>query len=293
MVPSAKEIQAMGAIGIDMGRSGRASLMNQIGAALGMPVAGWHGQANLFERGDIRLTGLLQRMTDAHIARLIAGNLERAGRFVQVNLMLVLVSAHREAHASLTATGSAVINSYRQGGLDFLDRLKSQLGLPRTVTASWSPATPQRNVETGNIVYPERIPAKDQMLAYAAVIAASFNHNFTANLRAEFGDEATLALGGVSRKALIVWQAYAFLAPGGRPYDRGRKLREQLGQHFGHRSALSFYAHKAKDEHRRPTLDDILDSSLDSLEWIHSAKTRAAETLFVESLLGQARVLLP
>lgn len=187
-----------------------------------------------------------------------------------------------------------MINSYRQGGLDFLDRLKAQLGLPRAVTAHWRPAAPQRNMETNNIVYPELIPAKDQMLAYSAVIAASFNHNFRTSLRSEFADSGAAALAGASRVALIVWQAYAFLAPGGRPYDIARTLREQLGQHFGHRSALGFYAHKASQQHRPPSLDDIVnDASLDTFMWIQSAKTRAAETLFMECLLTRARELLP
>jgi hypothetical protein len=284
----------MGVLGIDLGRSGRISLMNQIGRTLNVPTGGWHGQAKLFERGDIRLTGLLEKMTRDRTAKLMAGHLERASRFLQVNLMLVMVSAHREAHQSLIATGATMINSYRQGGLDFLDGLKAQLGLPRAVTARWRPATPQRNMETNNIVYPELIPAKDQILAYSAVIATSFNHNFKASLRAEFAGNSVAALAGASRMALIVWQAYAFLAPGGRPYDVAKALRDQLGQHFGHRSALGFYAHKAGEQHRPPSLNDIVtDTSLDTLVWIQSAKTRAAETLFMECLTRRARELLP
>jgi hypothetical protein len=91
-----------------------------------------------------------------------------------------------------------------------------------------------------------------------------------------------------------VWQAYAFLAPGGSPYDPKKTLRDQLGQHFGHGTALGYYAHKAEEEKRPPGLDDILsDHSLDHLEWLHSAKPRAAETLFLERLLKRARQLLP
>lgn len=87
---------------------------------------------------------------------------------------------------------------------------------------------------------------------------------------------------------------YAFLAPGGARYDPKRPLRDQLGQHFGHRSALGYYAHMAQREDRLPSLDDILtDRSLTHLEWFHSAKTRAAETLFLERLLKRARELLP
>jgi hypothetical protein len=94
---------------------------------------------------------------------------------------------------------------------------------------------------------------------------------------------------------LLVWQAYTFLSPGGNPYDPRKKLREQIGQKFGHRSALGLYAHKAREGGRKPNLDDILTDKtlLVHLEWFHSAKTRAAETLFLELLLKRARQLLP
>ncbi|MFL5305284.1 MAG: hypothetical protein ACJ8F1_08725, partial [Polyangia bacterium] len=60
-----------------------------------------------------------------------------------------------------------------------------------------------------------------------------------------------------------------------------------------HRSALGYYAYRARQDGRRPSLNDILsDRALDGLEWIHSAKTRAAETLFLERLLKKARELL-
>lgn len=144
------------------------------------------------------------------------------------------------------------------------------------------------------MVYPEQIPAHDQMLAYAAQISASFRNNFEQNLRNEFGDQAQAALLDASRPALLIWQAYAFLAPGGGPFKPKVRLREQLGRPFGHRSALSYYAHEAKNASRPPSLDDIVtDHSLDHLEWVRSAKTRAAETLFLERLLKRARELLP
>ena len=60
--PSARELQAMGALGLDLGRAGRVTLMNQIGMSLGIPPGGWHGQARLFERDDIRLKDLFPMM---------------------------------------------------------------------------------------------------------------------------------------------------------------------------------------------------------------------------------------
>ncbi|MES1208588.1 MAG: hypothetical protein ABUS79_21830 [Pseudomonadota bacterium] len=283
----------MGALGLDLGRAGRVTLMNEIGMALGIPPGGWHGQARLFERDDIRLKNLFPMMVRARTAQLMAGNLERAVKYVQVNLMLVMVSAQREACRSLTATGDRFINTFHQGGLDFLDKLKAHLGLPASITDRWRPANPVVNTETGNEVYPEEIPSRDQLLAYGAAMSASFSHNFRSNLRAEFGKDADLALARASRSALLVWQAYAFLAPGGRPYDPKEPLRTQLNKHFGHRSALGFYAHRARNQGRSPRLDDVLtDHALEPLEWFHSSKTRAAEALFLGRLFVRARQIV-
>jgi len=59
--PTARELQTLGVIGLDMERADRALLMNRIGGILGMPAGGWHGQAKLFEGGDIRLRWLRDR----------------------------------------------------------------------------------------------------------------------------------------------------------------------------------------------------------------------------------------
>ena len=293
-VPSAREIEAMGVIGLDAGKSVRATLMNQIGTYLGIPRGGWHGQAKLFEGDDIRLRALLVRFTSEKQAKLIADNLDRAGRYVHVNLILALVSAAREFDRSLSATGTKLVETYHAGGLDYLWENKKRLGLPHSVTKTWKPVEEFTNPETMHPVHPAQIPAHDQLMAYGAQISASFTHNFQSNLNHAFGDQAAPAMARGSRMALLVWQAYAFLAPGGSPYDPKKKLGAQLGQNFGHASALGYYAAKAKEEKRAPSLDDILtDHGLDHLEWIRSAKTRAAETLFLELLLKHARQILP
>jgi hypothetical protein len=203
------------------------------------------------------------------------------------------VTAQREASGSLTATGARFINTFHQGGLDFLDQLKTHLGLPASITDRWRPAERVVNIETGNEVAPEEIPSRDQLLAYAAAMSASFAHNFRRSLRAEFGKDGDLALARTSRLALLVWQAYAFLAPGGRPYQPNEPLHVQLNKRFGHRSALGFYAQRARAQGRPPALDDVLaDHALEPLEWLHSAKTRAAEAIFLERLLGRARQIV-
>lgn len=293
--PTAKEVQAMGVLGLDLRKEGRGALMDQIGAALGIPHGGWHGQARLFEGPDLRLRWLLLRLAKEHQARLVAANLARAGRYVSVNLMLAMVSAAREADPSLTATGTEMIETFNEGGLDFLWQEKSKLGLPGAITRTWQRGFAGVSAESHHTVHPARIPARDQLLAYSAQIAASFRLNFHASIRKEFGDDADAALAAASRKALLVWQAYAFLAPGGGPYDPKKTLRQQLGMGFGHRSALSLYAYGARQQGRKPSLEDIVTDRtlLVHLEWFRSAKTRAAEALFMERLLKNARELLP
>jgi len=284
----------MGVLGLNLERAGRATLMNQIGTVLGIPPGGWHGQVKLFEHGDIRLVGLLRMLANEHRATVIAANVGRAGRFTHANMMMAVVIAAREHDTALTASGTRPINTFDEGGLDFLGKQKNQLGLPRFITRNWEPLAGFESGETHKQVYPAKIPSRDQLLAYAAQQAASFLNNFKQSLRTEFGDDADFALTGASRGALLVWQAYTFLSPGGRPFDPKRRLSEQLDQHFGHRSALGFYAERARRENRKPSLDEILtDHSLDHLEWLHSAKTRAAETLFLERLLKRTREILP
>ena len=292
-IPSAREVQGMGLIGLDLCRAGRVILMNQICTSLGIPFGGWHHQARLFNGDDIRLRDLLATMAKSPEAKLIANNLERAGRFVGANLMMTLVTAQREGHRSLTASGKALVETYHQGGLDYLELEKRRLGLPSRVVGKWVPVEPFINDETNEFVYPDKIPARDQMLAYAATIASRYEHNFKTSLRVEFGDEADGALARASRTALLVWRAYAFLAVGGNPYRPEKKLGDQLGQHFGQHSALGLFADMAKKQGRPPALDEILtDRRLDQVEWVRSAKTRTAETLFLENLLKRARGLL-
>ena len=127
----------MGVLGLDLRRAGRGALMDQIGAVLAIPHGGWHGQARLFDGPDLRLRWLLRRLSKEHEAKLVAGNLARAGRYVTVNLMLAVVSAAREADPSLTATGTDMVETFNEGGLDFLWREKNKLGLPGAITQAW------------------------------------------------------------------------------------------------------------------------------------------------------------
>jgi hypothetical protein len=150
------------------------------------------------------------------------------------------------------------------------------------------------NPESMREVHPAKIPSYDQMVVYAAQIAASFRSNFRASLTAALGRQAESALQRASRAALIVWQAYAFLAPGGTPFDDKKRPSSQQGQHFGSRSALGYVAYRARLAGIEPDLDQIVtDPEFNHTDWVRSAKTRAAETIFLEALLKRARQVLP
>jgi hypothetical protein len=187
-----------------------------------------------------------------------------------------------------------MVNSYSEGGLDFLWDEKDRLGLPKSITGNWDKAEVFINPESNREVHPARIPEGDQMVVYAAQIATSFRVHFKKAVLTELRDQGAQAFARTSRAGILVWQAYTFLAPGGSKFDPSQPVRHQLGQHFGIRSALGYIVHLADEDEGAPDLDRVYtDSALNPAAWIRSAKTRAAETLFLESLLKQARLMLP
>lgn len=272
-------------------RGHRVQMMNAIGDALGIPPGGWsHGQSRLFERGEIRLYWLLHRLSGGSASNLAAKNLARAIQFVSAEVMLTLVTAARENSQSIAANSSAPVNTFGQGGLDFLGAEMHTLGLPRSVTAQWATRARFQNLESGNFVQPANIPGKDQVLAYAAQINASFERRFKGHLRACLGLQATPAVENASRAALLVWKAYAFLAPGGGEYDAVRSIGSQIGQSFGIRTCLQ-YLQKSVDP--MLSLDLICTHQLlNQSEWVRIAKARAAEALFLERVLSTTRDLM-
>jgi hypothetical protein len=293
--PTEKELREVGRFGVAIGRTGRASLMNAIGTRLLIPPGGFTGQSRLFVKGDIRLEGVLALISHDAAAKSIAANLARAARNTDTNFFLTFVTAAREHASALTATGGKMVDSWREGGMDFLWKNKDQLGLPKAVTGGWAPVPKFRSPETHHIVEPAYIPARDQTVVYAAQISSSFQRHFKARLQHELGADASIALATSSRVARLVWQAYAFLAPGGRAFDPEQPLHAQTGQAFGSQTALGYIIHRAraKDAHALVNLDMIFqDPALNhATEWVRSAKTRVAETLFLERLLTTVREL--
>ena len=294
--PTARELFAMGVMGLDLRQAGRVILMNRIGQVLNVPAGGWtHSMSRLFEGQDIRLAGLLRRLAQEKSAASIAANLGRAVGFTPGNTMLALVTVAREHHSALTARGDRAVNSFKEGGLDFLWDEKSRLGLPGSITGSWRPAPREINHETGNEVHPALIRARDQIIVYTAQINASFE-GFRSHVRTDLGPAGGMALAQATRVALLVWRAYSFLAPGGRPFNPTFTIGGQSGQSFGCRTALSYIRQKTNTAGQPGVVDlnqIVRDSHLNVVEWVRIAKARAGEALFLERLLKTARELLP
>jgi len=287
----------MGAHGALASVPHRAELMNAIGAAVGIPRGGWkHGQARLFENGDVRLVWLLRRLSHRSIAEHVAANLARAMRFIPGDLMLTIVTVAREnSGGALTSVSMEKINTWERGGLDFLFAEKDRLGLPRSITGTWDKIDPFRSPETRNYVQPAKIPARDQVIAYAALLRFRYEQFFQAQFGHIVGRTAGASATQASRIAKLVWEAYAFLAPGGSDYRPGESVAGQSGQHFGCKTALQFLAHRAgRAAGDRVDLNEILWlSDFNHVEYVRSAKIRVAEALFLERMLTVTRELLP
>ena len=288
--PSGADLAHLGRLGLMMGRGPRASLMNALGARLLLPAGGFSGQARLFVKGDLRLLGLLALMAHQSAAKAMAFNLARVVRYTDTHVLLALVTAAREHASALTTTSDQLIDSWHEGGLDFLWKTRGRLGLPASITSHWEPVPHFVSPETHRAVYPAYIPARDQTIVYAAQIGSSYQLSFKARVETELGARSADALASLSRAARLVWQAYAFLAPGGRRYDNALPVRVQLGRGFGVQTALGYLLARARVETRPLDLDRVVtDPALNGTEWIRSAKTRVAEALFLERLLAEVQ----
>ncbi len=224
------------------------------------------------------------------MASTIAANLGPAVRFADVSPMLTLVTVNREHGSALYASGERLVDSFWEGGLDHLWPARNSLGLPPTVVQKWKPIHPYPNPDAhlplsqrAPNVEPALIPARDQMVIYAAQINASYQR-FQCRL-------SSLKLRTAStRVGKIVWQALCFLAPGGARFQAGQPLAAQAGQRFGAQSVLEYLVSTSPGD--TIDLDRVFsDSELNRSAWIRSAKVRTAECLFVERLLSTVRDL--
>jgi hypothetical protein len=289
-VPTAQTLRAAAARAVLDPRSHRIELMNQIGAALGIPPGGWsHGISRLLDQGEVRVYWLLRVLAGKRASENAVKNLQRAQQFVNAETMLTLITASREHSPSVTDTSDNSIDTYGQGGLDYLGAEMHTLGLPRSITSQWEARLRSLNLESNAMIRPATIPAKDQVLAYAAQLNASFDQRFKSYLRDCIGTASNEAIERTPRAALLAWKSYAFLAPGGEVYNVKKPLSSQMGQRFGIRTCLQFI--KSVDE-RMPLELLITDSRFNHSEWIRIAKVRTAEALFLERILSTTRALL-
>jgi hypothetical protein len=164
------------------------------------------------------------------------------------------------------------------------------LSRPQSVVGKWKPIRPYPNPDAHlplsqrvPLVEPAMIPARDQLMIYAAQINATFQR-FQVRL-------SPLRLHAVStRVGTMVWQALCFLAPGGTHFRAGESLALQIGQRFGAQSILEYLMSTATAG--GIDLDRVFkDPQLNQSAWIKSAKIRAAECMFLERLLSTVRDL--
>jgi hypothetical protein len=187
------------------------------------------------------------------------------------------------------------VETWHQGGLDYLGANLQNLGLPRSIVERWKATSPVFSHETQKFTAPAVIPARDQLLAYAAQTRASWDRNFRLSLAHVAGPKASPMLGVATRPAVLVWKALSFLAPGGEPYDDKKTIAAQSGKKFGHRTALEYLSEKAARRDSGPLrLDEITtDNERSHVECVRSARIRAAETIYLERLLTVVREIRP
>jgi hypothetical protein len=296
--PTAAQVRAMGTLGIAFGPTGRVAAINDIGVNLCVPRGAWpKAQAKLFVGGDINLYrpngGVFGLMTRATAAKHIAANLASVARSCRANVLLTMVTAQREHATSITASGEKMVDSFWEGGLDHLWTSKDHLGLPKAITSAWKEIKPYFNPDFhpghGRVphkVHPALIPARDQTVAYGGQIGTSFD-GFKSIVGRLLGADAGSAISRLSRIGRLVWQAYAFLAPGGNPFDPKQSLGSQIHQGFGIVTALGYIVSTAGAGNPAVDLDRVfLDEALNHSAWIQSAKVRTVETLFLERLFA-------
>ncbi len=267
-------------------------MMNEIGERYGIPPGGFPRGPRLTRTNDIVFADWLRKLKHRRASASTFANLERGFKYVpEMSPMLVLTTAAREYYGAPTARGQQLIETFDKGGLDFLGKNKNHLGLPKGITKRWIPVPPYKSPESHKLtnipkVYPAKIPARDQVLAYAAQMRSSYA-NWEKHVKKVLGNEAgTAALNALTDESRAVWQAYAFLAPGGNKFNTTKPISSQHGGNFGVKSALGYLKHKAAQEGRPLNLNDITtDKAINGTHYVKTAKYRAAEADFFSDLI--------
>jgi len=272
--------------GRDLGREARVTLMQTIGARFGVPPEGFPiGLSRIYVDGDIRFIQTLRVLSRPVGSRAAAANLKRAAQLVpEVDPFLVLTTAARERDEALIARGSEKDDTFKGGGLDFLETIKGRLGLPRSIVKQWDSIPEYRSGETENIVHPARIPIRDQVIGYAAVTRLSFK-DFCAFVKRETGDaHGQKMLDSLTADAKTVWLAYSFLSPGGSTFNPQKG--PEHGRHFGVNSAFGYLRYLASRSGVSLDMNAILTTpELHHTDYVKVAKARAMEAAFFDHLM--------
>ncbi|HLS29294.1 MAG TPA: RHS repeat-associated core domain-containing protein, partial [Flavobacteriaceae bacterium] len=279
---TAIEIGSMVQTAVDLGSTGREQLMENVSRRVGIDdlSQAW----KMFQGSELKIYNDFISPLSQNFNRSVGAsqNLNRLNDIsLSVPVNLVIATSYREGYGSSIYTQSdEKIHTWHEGGLDFLWKNKDRIPLPEKIKDQWEEVPSFISGETGKEVSPAWIPKRDAILGYAAQTQLSFEI-FSQNVRNELGEDAgNEALEKLSEEAKLVWQAHAFIVPGGKEYEEGANYKS-----WGATTTLQYLGAKAKKEGAEVDLNEILtDERLGRLVRIKSAKTRAAEALFLEEL---------
>lgn len=263
--------------------------------ALGVPPGGF-GDPELYRNGLPSITWAMRRLDSPRKCEWLERCLEQT-RAVFADTALLLAVTSREHPSAWTATSSDRIHTFHEGGLDNLGRWLSRGSLEgivgRDVLRRWHALR-----ETTNGEHPDRpvrirpalIPARDQMLAYAAALAWH-ERLFEAHVRDVFREDADRLLAEMSVDARRAWIQATLGGPAGRGaraphYDPVQRRFETEGRMT---TAVSAYAalerirESARERGVPPSLDDIFtDPLLARLQRFQRARTTALEARLLD-----------
>jgi hypothetical protein len=257
-------------------------------ASFGVPREGFEGQVDLHQAGRPRLSWAMSRIDTPRERAALEANVA-ATRDVFPDTALLLAVTMRERPSAWTARGLERIETYHEGGLDHLGSdLPRMRGLvPEATRRRWEATEAYRSLENGrsSTVRPATLPARDQLLAYAATLRLR-EQRFEQHVRSVFGDRADALLASASPDARRAWIQATFGRPGVTHYDattssfqRNASGRELVSAH----AALERIAAEAEARGEAPSLDAIFT---DPLLARHATFQRARITALEAQLLA-------
>lgn len=218
------------------------------------------------------------------------------------DLAMLTVVVLREHDSGLLATGTRLVDTYDDGGMDQLgvemDRMRF---LPPEIRARWAPATPGMARERIlRRVQPALIPARDQMIAYGAMLRRRENI-FRGHVKQLFTTRGESMLAAMSVPERRVWTQLSFGRQAGHKFRPARRetphhIAEEAQQfvpnNAGLVTVLSAIAHAdslRETDHPSPryapTLSAIMDNEIFSnMASVRIARVRAAEAEVLERM---------